>query len=1117
MKQKYPFLLVLALALIPSATQAQSFFETARNYLISQQAKGDFTESDLADLMVTSSYRSEHNGVTHLYLRQRYQGIEVFGADLNFNFDPEGRLVLPGGQVAGRLSSIGNVPTPQLSALQALRVAAAQHRVKIEGTPAIIEAASGPDQRTTFSHEGFALDPVPVRLVFFRNEKTYHLAWMVELYPLDAQHNWLTLVDAANGEILHAEDRVTECGIEHQPAGLFFHNDHLHLPAGAAAVFARPMAPNDYRVYAMPVESPSHGNRTLVANPADPTASPYGWHDTNGANGAEYTTTRGNNVDAYEDANADNAAGFRPSGGANLVFDFPLDLTQAPSTYQSAAITNLFYWSNVVHDVTYQYGFNEVSGNFQVNNYGRGGLGSDDVRAEAQDGSGFNNANFFTPVDGSRARMQMYLWDAPNPDRDGDFDNGIIVHEYGHGVSTRLTGGPGNSSCLGSTVQQQMGEGWSDWLGLMLTMEPGDEATDRRGIGTYALEQPVTGNGIRTYPYSTDLAINPQTYDDIKTAAVPHGVGAVWCAMLWEMTWGLIDQYGFDTDIYHGTGGNNIAMQLVLDGMKLQPCNPGFVDGRNAILEADTLLSGGANGCIIWNAFAKRGLGYSAIQGSSSNRTGLVEAFDIPPICERVLKTYLTADTDSVPAGGEITYSIKAVNKKTTPLTGVVLSQTLPATVTYVPGSASNGGSESAGVVSFPGVNIPAGDSVTRTFRVLTAASPYTNVFFTDNATGANTLWTLSSLSGATKNWRKSTLNAPAGTAWFGPDSSVVTDFVFALTNTFVPTVYTRLNFDHFYDLESGFDGGVVEISVNGGAWTDLGPYITAGAYSRTISNMYSNPIGGRQAFSGLASGVVNSSIDLSTFAGQPVQVRFRVGTDNAVADVGWSVDNISAASVVAITAEACALAVEGDQACATLSDPGVVVIPPVATLPVEDLYLEAVPGNGTVRLNWTTRRETNNRGFTVERLDPGAADFAALGWVNGNGTTYSVRNYQYTDRSVHAGATYLYRLRQVDMDGTEHLSAVVEVRLGPDLASQRPVWYPNPANGHVVVKYAPAQGNTRVRVTDLQGKTIQNTAFEPAQLAEGFRVSLEGLSKGVYLMELTTGEERFVERLVVE
>src|SRR6185295_9410334 len=120
--------------------------------------------------------------------------------------------------------------------------------------------------------------------------------------------------------------------------------------------------------------SPSHGTRAIRNAPwtAGGIASPYGWHDTNGANGAEYTVTRGNNVRAVEDADANNTPGYSPTS-ATLDFDYAIDFAQAPTTYRDASITNLFYWNNLMHDVWYQYGFDEPAGNFQSNNYGRGG------------------------------------------------------------------------------------------------------------------------------------------------------------------------------------------------------------------------------------------------------------------------------------------------------------------------------------------------------------------------------------------------------------------------------------------------------------------------------------------------------------------------------------------------------------------------------------------------------------------------------------------------------------------------------------------------------------------------------------------------------------------------
>jgi len=382
-----------------------------------------------------------------------------------------------------------------------------------------------------------------------------------------------------------------------------------------------------YEVIALPFESPFFSARTIETNSADPVASPFGWHDTNGAAGAEFTTTRGNNVNSYEDG--DNP-GYQPDAGSDLDFiGYPFsEFYSNANQFEDAAITNLFYWNNVIHDLLFFYGLDEAGGNFQETNYSGVGNGSDSVNAEAQDGSGTCNANFGTPPDGANPRMQMFVCG----DRDGDYDNLVIVHEYGHGVSNRLTGGPNNTGCLGNT--EQMGEGWSDYLGAIMTMLPGANAEDPRPVGTFLFGQGPNGGGIRPFPYSTDFAVNPQTYDDIKTAAVPHGVGSVWASTLWEVTWELIGEHGWDADIYNFTGdvnqdaGNVQALALVMEGMKLQPCSPGFVDGRDAIFAADQAIYGGANECLLWDAFARRGLGLSADQGSSNSRADGTEAFD---------------------------------------------------------------------------------------------------------------------------------------------------------------------------------------------------------------------------------------------------------------------------------------------------------------------------------------------------------------------------------------------------------------------------------------------------------------------------------------------------------
>ena len=231
------------------------------------------------------------------------------------------------------------------------------------------------------------------------------------------------------------------------------------------------------------------------------------------------------------------------------------------------------------------------------------------MRAEAQDGGGTNNANFATPPDGQRPRMQMYVWTSPNPDRDGDVDNGIVIHEYGHGISNRLVGGPSNVNCL--TNNQQPGEGLSDWWALAYTAEVGDAGTNGRGIGTYALGQATSGVGIRTQRYSTNPSINTWTYASINGMAIPHGVGSVWAQAAWEVYWKLVDAHGFDPNLYNAAGnaGNQRMMLYVNEGLKNTACNPTFTQVRDGILAAAADNHGGEDVCPMWEAFAAFGLG----------------------------------------------------------------------------------------------------------------------------------------------------------------------------------------------------------------------------------------------------------------------------------------------------------------------------------------------------------------------------------------------------------------------------------------------------------------------------------------------------------------------------
>ncbi|MBC8084616.1 MAG: M36 family metallopeptidase, partial [Hymenobacter sp.] len=168
--------------------------------------------------------------------------------------------------------------------------------------------------------------------------------------------------------------------------------------------------------------------------------------------------------------------------------------------------------------------------------------------------------------------------------------------------------------------------------------------------------------------YSTDFALNNQTYAMIGVApyTAVHAVGSVWCATLWDLNWKLVDRYGYNRNLRAATGGNNIALKLVLDGLKLQGCRPGFLDGRNGILKADSIYNNKANTYLIWQVFARRGMGIDAEQGSSNILTDQVAGYLIPT---RVLATQPQQQRDELldlypnPASSELTVRLPVSSK----------------------------------------------------------------------------------------------------------------------------------------------------------------------------------------------------------------------------------------------------------------------------------------------------------------------------------------------------------------------------------------------------------------------------------------------------------------------
>jgi hypothetical protein len=169
--------------------------------------------------------------------------------------------------------------------------------------------------------------------------------------------------------------------------------------------------------------------------------------------------------------------------------------------------------------------------------------------------------------------------------------------------------------------------------------------------------------------------------------------------------------------------------------------------------------------------------------------------------------------------------------------------------------------------------------------------------FFDDMESGDG-LWSHQAAQG-TDNWAISTAQSHSPThAWYVPDDDDVTDSFLWNTDPVAVGPGSTLTFWHRHQFESSYDGAVLEMSTDGGgSWTDLGPYITANGYNGTISTCCSNPLGGRQAWVDDLTTWTQVEVDLSSFAGENVQIRWRIGCDFSVSDVGWYIDDVQVTS----------------------------------------------------------------------------------------------------------------------------------------------------------------------------------------------------------------------------
>ena len=185
--------------------------------------------------------------------------------------------------------------------------------------------------------------------------------------------------------------------------------------------------------------------------------------------------------------------------------------------------------------------------------------------------------------------------------------------------------------------------------------------------------------------------------------------------------------------------------------------------------------------------------------------------------------------------------------------------------------------------------------------------------------------------------------------------------------------------------------------------------------------------------------------------------------------------------------------------------------------LPVELAAFSAQTSESAVHLTWRTASETNNAGSEIERSGGERAGWTQVGVVDGAGTSAESQRYSFTDADLpYAADTLEYRLRQVDVDGSESLSDRVTIQRTVDEVELLGT-FPNPARTQTTVQFAvPGQQTVALKLYDVMGREVRTLARGPQEGRIEMQVGLSDLSSGIYFLRLQAGGTTKTQKMTV-